>query len=239
MNNNKENIFFVVALTFIFILCVFVGIYTRNSFIDDVSDGRLEYYSSDLRFFMTSSLESGSKREKITDVDELSNEADLILKVKITENKEYKAYSFLTECNVVEIYSNKRNLELKEKIYIYDPSWYSVPHKSYMAMEGYNFLKKGDEYLVFLNTIEVPDGYKLSNKEMSTFNLTNTKISRFNLQEDDNVILLETDNLDKGIKYTELNEYERIFDSRADMESYLSIKKYVKNKYLDEGKKNE
>lgn len=216
--------FFLVSLA----VCIIIGIFTKKSYIKDTDVNSLDKYSKSL-IYTSKSYKSDYFINDINTFDQLDNESDYVLKVKSTKDRKYVNKALLTKCEVIKSYKKKID---KAYIYIYEPVDVSIKYELFISLWGYNFMKPENEYIVFLKDLKLPQGYKASHIEKLSFMYTNPEISKFNCGNEENTVLMNSEDIKDGkISYNEVKNFEQIFSSKEQQNKYREFKSIVNNKY--------
>ncbi|SFD02981.1 hypothetical protein [Clostridium uliginosum] len=232
MRVKKCSILYAVVLIISLSTSVLVAIKTKSSYIDDINFNQLRANASLLNFIVSPSLKKDDISGSIKNLPELEDLSNVIAKIKVSNEREYKSKTLLTKCKIDELYKNDGTLSKDEYIYIYEPASYTFVYNSFKATNGYNYMKSDNEYIVFLNSLNAPKNYKKSEVESLTYTFVDSVSSKFSCNSTPSVISIDKSELDNGKKYSEVIQYEYIFNSKELEDKYLNINNDVFNKYI-------
>ncbi|MCD3281417.1 hypothetical protein G8V05_04205, partial [Clostridium botulinum C/D] len=118
----------------------------------------------------------------------------------------------------------------------YEPSF--IKNDMYWCSNGYNLMLNDTEYIVYLNSLKVPDGYNKTEKEKNSYMFTTLEFSKFDINNKNNVNnLYSVKDFDNGkIKYNDLKNDNVVVVNKDILEKYTNIKKEVKKIYYTKNK---
>lgn len=153
--------------------------------------------------------------DEINDVQDILENSSLILKVKMSNNREILNQCILSEVKVEEVYKNNLDIKIEKDndIYIYEPI--SVQEDSIYLSDGYIPMNTEDEYILCLKPLKIPEKYVMSDKEKISFMYYNPIYGKKNINN--NLYYINEDNT--GLKLSDLKEYNVILESK-DVEKY-------------------
>lgn len=221
----RTRVYFVVFFCVVFV-CFGAGIVIRNSYVGYHSFEEMAN-KENLQEYYVQLTEEDEQFIAIDDYEELENSADIITKVSATDNRRMSPYTTtLTEAVVVETY--KGEIKSGESIFIYEPAAFSYSvSKSYRSGGGYQMMKKGEEYIVFLQKLKTAKEYKMSEKEEKTFLPTTVLFSKFPVQQGELEVINEKKMNNGKYSYADVENLEIITSEKEDLEKYAKIKEKV------------
>lgn len=149
--------------------------------------------------------------DEVDSIEKLFDEAPIIAKVKMTGEKEYLNQCILSTVELINVYKNDSNLNLENKnIYIYEPVHVLQNNLTMYSTQGYIPMLKDEEYIVFLKSIKVPEGYKMSEKEKISFIYYNAKWGKYCSKGIEPYII---DEKDVNLKYEDIKNNNVILSS--------------------------
>ncbi|AEB76817.1 hypothetical protein [Clostridium botulinum] len=231
----KERVFSYIILILI-VICVIVGFIVRRSFVDDTNfndyKGKMDNYS--IQYLGTRSYKQYFNCN-IKNYNELEKDSTFILKVKLSGSREKLSSTTLSQVTVLDIYKGD-SIKKGQKIYIYEPSF--IENDMYWCSNGYNLMLNDTEYIVYLNSLKVPDGYNKTEKEKNSYMFTTLEFSKFDINNKNNVNnLYSVKDFDNGkIKYNDLKNDNVVVVNKDILEKYTNIKKEVKKIYYTKNK---
>lgn len=226
-NNLIYYLFFLLLLS-----SVLIAIKTRFSYVNDMNLDYLNANSNQLQFAIVPSLENDLIDEHIQTITDLENNSNLVVRIEALDERSFKTKTLLTKCKIKEVYKGETSLLKNDYIYIYEPANFTFSYKSFISVNGYNYMKSNNEYIVFLNPLKVPQDYSKSNIDLLSFTFINSSFSKFLVNTDSRTIYIDKDTLDKGESYNNFISYEYIFTS-PDIESkYIDLRNTILSKYI-------
>ena len=169
----------------------------------------------------------------VKDYEDLKEKSNLILKVKVTNDRITYLDTTKTKVLVEEVYQAKdTSISKKEMIYIYEPAAFlEYPDQTYNSIDGYQLMEAGKEYYVFLNPLKTAKGYKKSSEEEKTFLPSSTNFSVYPLEEG-NTKVLDNDKMDSGeYRYKDIKTFEILSMNGDILKQYRSIKKKLLSEF--------
>ena len=162
-------------------------------------------------------------KEKIT-LDDVYDYADLIVKVKATNDRAFSFQSILTKVVVLEVYKGDQSLK-SDEIYVFE--WAEIGLlNEVLSREGYNIMNAEDAYYLFLSRRPMPDGYLYTEKDEKTYLLANVYLGKYNETVCPDIELLPSlESLiewDDFPKYQEVRGWDILPTSMEHMDFYLS-----------------
>ena len=231
MTKNTRKYFAIIIC--VIIICSIMGIFIRNSYTGYNSFEQMEDSENleDYRVFVENVEKDDDFFMQIKSYNDLENTADVIAKVSATNERELSLHKVTkTEVIVEEVY--KGNVEKGQTIFIYEPAIFSYSvSKSYQSLDGYQLMKEGEEYYVFLQNLKTAKGYKMSEKEKNTYLPNTASYSKFPVQQG-NVSLVEQKRLNDGeYSYDEIQNLEIITSNQKVLSKYNRLREKVINKF--------
>ena len=163
--------------------------------------------------------------EQINDYDDLIDTSAIILKGKVDGERTMSVGSTDTNFIVDKIYKDDtKSLISGENIIIVEP--FSIHLEAVYNSFGYQMLKKGEEYILFLNPLKCVDGYRYSNKEKISFMPSTQYFSRYCITMEEKMKLLEQN--DDELLYSDYSENAFLtYDSNIKAK-YIAIQEKIK-----------
>lgn len=225
------NYIFIAFIVVSLIGCIFIGILTKKSYVNDTDINLLNKNSKKLNVAIEP-VRKNYFNTNIKNYDDLSNSSDYILKVKTTNDRKNLNKTLLTKCEVIKTYKSKNSNKVKKYIYIYEPSTVFIHYDLFLSAGGYVYMKPSNEYYVFLKDLKLPKGYRSSSLEKDSFMYTNPEFSKFNASNDDITAVYNKKDFDTGkIKYFDIKDYDKIFTSLDEKQVYTDFKQHIKSNY--------
>lgn len=225
----RTNIYFTILFCIV-ILCSCIGVVIRNSYVGYTSFEEMEN-KENLQEYYVQLTEEDDYFDSIENYNDLERSADVIARVSATsDRKMFPHTSTLTEVMVVEVY--KGEIQSEESIFIYEPAVFSYSvSKSYRSSGGYQMMKEGEEYIVFLQKLKTAKGYKMSEKEKSTFLPTTTLFSKFPMKQGRLEVVKEKKINNGEYSYGDVENLEIITSENRNLEKYVKMKEEVIQRY--------
>lgn len=224
----KTKLYFLVIF-FITALCLLAGIVTRYSYTGYREFDKMEKAEKLAEYSVQISEDRESEifSTSIKNYNDLEKTADLIIKVSATnERKLFLHTSTKTKVIVDEVI--KGNIKAGQEIYIYEPANFSYSiSKSYQSLGGYQIMKQGEKYYLFLQKLKTAEGYKMSDKEKHTYLPTTAAFSKYPLKEGDLKTVDEKKLYNDGYKYGEIENLEIITSEQKILLKYKKMRGQV------------
>lgn len=162
----------------VLILTIIIGIFTRQSFVDNVSQ---EPYidNEDVNVMITHEYNDVYKDYMVKTISDIEDLSDIIVKVSVDNNDLRNYFCDMTISKVKVEYVYKGNIN-ENKINIIEPIYYTPEGDFAMSTDGYYWMRSGNEYILFideLNDIGIGDDNKIyipTTSLFSKYNINNT-----------------------------------------------------------------
>lgn len=231
----KTKLFFILIFSLI-PLSIPVGFFIRSSYTGYRSFEQMEKTESLSEYSVClEDVESGSVFDhQAKDFDQMLKMADAVVKVSATnERKLYPAEA--TKTKVVVEKTFKGNLKEGESIYVYEPACFGyTASEDYSTTGGYQIMKAGEEYFIFLQNLQAVKGYRFSANEKKTFLPCTASYSKFPVREGE-MSIVDSQKLDNGeYQYGEVQNLEIITSEKTVLDKYKNLKQKVLTDMLKE-----
>lgn len=224
----KTKLFFILIFSLI-PLSILVGFFIRSSYTGYKSFEQMEKSESLSEYSVClEDVESGSVFDnQVKDFDNMLKMADAVVKVFATnERKLYPSDATKTKVVVEEVF--KGDLKEGESIFVYEPAYFSyTASEAYSTTGGYQLMKAGEKYFIFLQNLQAVKGYTFSAKEKKTFLPSTASYSKFPVREGE-VRIVDSQKLDNGeYQYGEVQNLEIITPEKIVLDKYKNLKQKV------------
>jgi hypothetical protein len=213
---------YVLVICMILVLDLIVGFTTRLSFVDvdKIPAETLQGYE----VVNAGGIFSNDAGGDVT-LNSIMNDADCIIKAEFTGERKYLAETCLAAVKVEQCYKGDGDLEGKI-VYIFEPSYFNFENKLYFPYNGYNLMKTGEEYVLFLKRWQYSKYMQFNPyyKDKAIFVLPhNSAIDKYSTAgaSFDKIIG------DEQFLYGDVAEYEFFAYSKDDLDKYNTIKEDV------------
>ena len=161
---------------------------------------------------------------KINNLSDILENSSIILKVRMSDDREILNQCVLSEVIVKKIYKNNLDIVLDENksIYIYEP--FSLQENFIYLDGGYVPMNTDEEYIVFLKPLKVPEGYTMSNKEKISFMYCNPIYGKRSVNNDLYYITQDNENLN----FDTIKSYNAILKSE-NLDIYNQYNNFIKD----------
>lgn len=196
----------------------------RASFVDIQNmnlDDLLEYKVSG----------GGPLYEEDISFSKLVADSEVIVKVVASERKFLQGTS-LTGVKVISVYKGDSDLA-NSTIYVFEPCYFDFEGRLFFAYGGYNFMKYGEEYILFLKKWPYMDYMRYNpfyrNKDIYMLS-HNRGIDKYCTA---GVLFDKVLSREQEYCYGQIAEYEVITYSQEELNKYNEIKKQVLEQFLN------
>ncbi len=206
------------------LLSVVVAILTRTSYaIADVSLGNILENEEQILVQLNedSHYLSIYFNNELSNFTQLRDQSDIIVKVKVTNERQNYMNALLSGVKVTEIYKGN-GIKKGDRIYIYEPSCFN--RGVYTGIGGYNIMLENDEYILFLKHLTIPKGYKYKNNEAITFLPVSSYFAKYPLISNE---VTQTLVENAEIKYNKIKDFEILTTNKDILALYQSLKNEV------------
>lgn len=225
----KNTKIYFVAMLCIVVLCLVLGIATRNSYVGYSSFAQMEE-EENLQGYPVQISDAGEYDEFAAPIDHYSSleeASDLIAKVSATNERKMFPYT-VTKTKVIVEEVWKGDAEIGQPVFIYEPANFSYSvSKTYQSTGGYQIMEEGKEYYVFLQKLKTAEGYKMSDQEKDTYLPSTASYSKYPVQEGDVEVLNKKRLNNGGYSYGEIQNEEIITSDQKILLRYNKIKEEV------------
>lgn len=221
---------FFIGCLFALVLMFGVAIVTRTSYYGATTLEQLSE-SGELDDYLLEQYDDAPDENSISihNMDDLKAATDCIVKVKVTNDRQLRANSILTKVQVEAVLQTSDDISAGEEIFIYEPASFNQDFQIYEEKVGYQLMKVGEEYIVFLNYLKVIDGYQMSQKEKRTYYPSTSLYSTYRLSE------LNADVLDservygdgERYAYREIKDMDLLTIHQEELELYRTLREQV------------
>ena len=234
----------VILVSLILIVSVVVGFMTRQSYYDDTDFNKatenIDSFNVELEPIslfpedpFLSALGEQYGQEDINSFSELQDKSDLIVKVIPTDDRKVLfARTILSRVKVLDVYKGK-DITAGDNLYIYEPCNIQFGKAElYDSYDGYIFMHKAREYVLFLKKLNVPEGYRYRGKEKISYVLTSMAFGKYPVQAYGHTEVIDEDRVnpyiaDKTIKFAEIKDMDLIAIRMETLKKYNEIKEQL------------
>lgn len=211
---------FTIIVSLIIISSILIGLKTKQSFNfsknSDINiDNYIVYNSRDLSGYYS----------EINGKDDLVEKSEVILKVAMTNSREMVTRATLSKVKVVSVLKGK--IPNENDIYIYEPYNIRTDNSSIYTYTGYLPMRSGEEYIVCLKQLEVPNGYKKTDKQEKSYMFINPIWGKYNVND---LSIYVTNNLDENMKLGDVKTKD-VFMLQSEVPKYTEIQKSLRKQF--------
>lgn len=221
------------SLLWLFVLlCVVVmAVLTRKSFYGATTFKELSKNGNMDEYKIQIFEDDGDQRifSDINDFEDLKLNSNFIAKIRVTEDRMLFSHSVYTKALVETVYKSKQDDKENEIIYIYEPVDFDEDFEIFNSTNGYQLMKSGEVYYVFLNELQTVEGYHKSSDEMRTYTPSSTAFSVYPIQKGKTEVL-DFDRLYRssiGYTYKEIKEMDILTSDESKIEQYYKLRDKV------------
>ena len=175
-------------------------------------------------FYTAGQKKSYFNNEHNYSLDDMEKDSSLIARISITNSREMSLRSTKTMVKIEKIYKkNSINIAVGDNIYIIEPVSYIRGEEFYT--NGWQYMKTGDTYLVFLKNLECIDGYRYTKEEELSFMPVSEIFSKKNLSQDESCMIFDVnENL-----YLNVSSLAFLTSEETIVDNYVKIWKDIEN----------
>ncbi|SDY59100.1 hypothetical protein [Lachnobacterium bovis] len=218
------------------LLSMVAGVVVRNSYTGFKNIKELSKVKNINEFRMS----CGDNDEELLNsnvktIDDVANKSDLIVKVKISDEKIIEDADIKTKVKVEKIIkSDGRNIKKGDDIYIYEMIDISKVDDSFMTSAKYNYLDTGKEYYLCLNSLKTIKGYKKSEEEKKTYMYSTNYYSVYSASKEQKVVKLSKKKIyNVEYKYRDLKDQVILTSDKNVVDDYNKMSESFAQKYMD------
>jgi hypothetical protein len=223
----KSNGVYFSFLGIMILLSIGFGIITRISYVQNAN---VDHYLNNADQYKVSIDEDPQYIEIyfdniIDNISELEKKSDVIVRVKADVDRLNYMRAILTGTDVLDVYKGN-DVKKGEHIYIFEPS--NFFGSTYFVTGGYNIMNPGQEYILFLKHLKIPEGYRYKGKEAVSFITISTYYGKYPATKVGTVSQINESIADKKtITYNEVKYYDLITANKDIIAKYYILKDEV------------
>lgn len=218
------------------LLSMVAGVVVRNSYTGFKNIKELSKVKN-INEFRISCEDSDEEllNSNVKTIDDVANKSDLIVKVKISDEKIIEDADIKTKVKVEKIIkSDGRNIKKGDDIYIYEMINLSMVDDSIMTNAKYNYLDTGKEYYLCLNSLKTIKGYKKSEEEKKTYMYSTNYYSVYSASKEQKVVKLSKKKIyNVEYKYRDLKDQVILTSDKNVVDDYNKMSESFAQKYMD------
>lgn len=228
----KTKLFFVIILSLI-PLNILAGFLVRSSYTGHKTFEQMEKEESLSEYSVCmEDVESGSVFDnRVRDFDSMLEMADAVVKVSASnERKLYPSEATKTKVIVEEVF--KGDLEKGQSVFVYEPACFAYSaSEAYNTTGGYQLMKAGEKYYIFLQNLQAVEGYIFSAEEKITYLPCTASYSKYPVRKGE-VNMLDAQKLENGeYHYGDVQNLEIITSEKTILETYKNLKQELLSQY--------
>ena len=157
-------------------------------------------------------------------VDDLVNSSDTIIVAIPTGKRELRRDYIVTEVKIVKVLKTTYDLKQNSIIYVHEPVYINcVKNNEYLLLDGINNIMQTDNnYLLFLEFYQKPEGYKYNENEMRTFLFSKQFISVYSLDNSVKPLFID-DDYENSFLYKEIRDYDLVMEEKY-YDTYMKLR---------------
>lgn len=224
------------VIVVLILLSMVAGVVVRNSYTGFKNIKEL----SKVRNINEFRISCGDSDEELLNsnvktIDDVANKSDLIVKVKISDEKIIEDADIKTKVKVEKIIkSDGRNIKKGDDIYIYEMIDLSKVDDSFMTSAKYNYLDTGKEYYLCLNSLKTIKGYKKSEEEKKTYMYSTNYYSVYSASKEQKVVKLSKKKIyNEEYKYRDLKDQVILTSDKKVVDDYNKMSESFAQKYMN------
>lgn len=222
MLSKNKNYIFIITFVLIVLSLIMTGVKTKKSF------QYVEHENVDLiNYKIFNNYSNQVYYDKLDNIEDIFNKTPIILKVKMTNEREVLNQTVLSTVIIEKVYKSEIDISINDSIYLYEPITIQENTGSIYTTGGYIPMVENKEYIVFLKSLKIPDGYSMSDKEKVSFMYYNPTYGKVSIENLEPYILKENDNIE--LRDILIND---IMINENEINNYLQYKDIIL-KYID------
>lgn len=203
---------------------------TANSFHDNTNVNELVKQSGVLLSLDdTGQFSSIYFNNNLLSFDQLENESELIVKVKLSQNRINYTQAVRTLVHVTDVFKGNE-VKIGDNIIIFEPS--NFLGLNYFSLDGYNLMRSDQEYILFLKHLKKPEDYHYTDDQAVTFMPISSYYAKYPMNSLSGEGYLSREDLDKGINYSSIKDWDIITTDQNKLKKYNEFKKIVINRMV-------
>jgi len=203
---------------------------TANSFHDNTNVNELVKQSGVLLSLDdTGQFSSIYFNNNLSSFDQLENESELIVKVKLSRNRINYTQAVRTLVHVTDVFKGNE-VKIGDNIIIFEPS--NFLGLNYFSLDGYNLMRSDKEYILFLKHLKKPEAYHYTDDQAVTFMPISSYYAKYPMNSLSGEGYLSREDLDKGINYSSIKDWDIFTTDQNKLKKYNELKKIVINRMV-------
>lgn len=212
----RKYIYMIIGIT---LICLISGLLVRRSIVDiDINDvlAKGDKYQISNEIFL--------EQEDYKSNDEIYDEADLIVKGKLTGKRKVLDGVVLSEISVEDLYKG----QCDKLIYVYEDFTIVGKDSGYIVVkDGYLPMIENKEYLLFLDKSNVTEEFKFMEGQNSSYKIVDNLLGRFPMDIDENSFVINELPSDDINYYNEVAGKEQVFKDEDMLNFYMERRNEV------------
>ena len=233
MSRETKRFFGIIAV--LILLSIIVGVIVRNSYTGFKTVKELSK-AKNIDDFLVGVEDSDEEllNSNVKNLDDLEKKSDLIVKVKVSDEKIIEAADLKTKVKVEKVIkSDGSDIKKGSDIYIYEMINLSEVDDNFLTHTKYNYLGTGKEYYLCLNKLKTIKGYKKSEEEKKTYMYSTNYFSAYSASNNQKAIKLSKNKLyNVEYKYKNVKNQVILTSDKKIIEKYNYMKSSFVRKYL-------
>ncbi|EGT3614740.1 hypothetical protein FHH43_00585 [Clostridium perfringens] len=219
----RKYIYMIIGIT---LICLISGLLVRRSIVDiDINDvlAKGDKYQISNEIFL--------EQEDYKSNDEIYDEADLIVKGKLTGKRKVLDGVVLSEISVEDLYKG----QCDKLIYVYEDFTIVGKDSGYIVVKnGYLPMIENKEYLLFLDKSNITEEFKFMEGQNSSYKIVDNLLGRFPMDIDENSFVINELPSDDINYYNEVAGKEQVFKDENMLNFYMERRNEALNEVLKE-----
>lgn len=159
---------------------------------------------------------------------ELEQKSELVVEVSVEEGRKMEFASTLSPVTVKQIIFAKNDaVKVGDIIYIEEPA---TIVEDVFSTYGYQLMKHGQNYILFLQHLPCIEGYKYSEKESKTYTLVSEYFGKYCTSKKENMALYQ-ENDEEEISYKKVSSYAIYTCNKEILNTYINLWAKIQDEY--------
>ena len=218
----KSTKIFFAILCLLFIGTAVFGIVFQRSICGEKNPDRLIEQNAEIEVALDKSSENPYFCNDATcSLKELSDRADLIAVVSVTDDRTMELYSTKSRVKIEKIIAQSdSDLVMGDEIWVEELA--TVVAERSFHTEGYTLMEPGQQYLLLLQHLPCIEGYRYSKTEQVTYTPVSAYFGKYCLSKNEKIEALDEKNVE-NLRYSDISDYALLTTDQDKVSNYEEL----------------
>lgn len=218
----KSTKIFFAVLCLVFVGAAVLGGVCKNSIYGEENPDRLLEQNPEIEIALDKEVESPYFCNNVTcGIEELSEQADLIAVVSVTDDRKMELYSTKSQVKIEKIIA-QTDLNVAEGDEIWVEELATVVAERSFHTEGYTLMEPGQQYLLLLQHLPCIEGYRYSKTEQITYTPVSVYFGKYCITKSERIEALDEKKIE-NLCYKDISGYALLTTEQEKVTHYEEL----------------